>query len=486
MGFFPGRLSDRLYGSLPIEPPPARMADSEPSPIADTPRPDPYAAWRSADYRLYAASWFAMTLSRQIEAVAIAVYVYAQTGSVLALGMLGLIQALPVMLLAVPGGQLADHVDRRLVLVMTLCLTALVAAASSFACYYQVPVRWVYLLLVMNAVGQALGSPSRTALLSWIVPAEQFSNAVTWNSTIFQVGTMVGPVLGGLIISINPEWGVPLALAIVFCGRLFALAGTILLPTHRPESRQTSISLESLVAGVRFVWTHKIILATITLDLFAVLLGGATYLLPAFARDVLGYPTESIGSVVGWLRSAEAVGAIAMAVVLAHLPPIRRAGWTMVQAVAGFGVATIVFGLSRNFWLSFFAMFMIGALDNISVVVRHTLIQMLTPDAMPRPRFRREQCLHRGFQRFGRDGIGTDGLAGRADSFGRGGRHRHASCRLRLRLVLAADSLPRFAGQPAAGGRDGNPSRKRGGGRGAAVDGPTRVRKSIEPMFGIS
>lgn len=323
-----------------------------------------------------------MTISRQIETVAIAVYIYAQTGSVLCLGMLGLVQALPVMLLAIPGGQLADRVDRRLVLATMLCLTALVAAGLSLACYFHVALQWIYLLLVVNAVGQALGAPSRTALLPWIVPAERFSNAVSWNSTIFQVGTMVGPALGGLIVSLSATQGVALALAVVFAGRLLALTGTILIPTHRPEMRQTSISLESLVAGVRFVWVHKIILATITLDLFAVLLGGATYLLPAFARDILHFPESSIGSVVGWLRSAEAVGAISMAVLLAHLPPIRRAGRTMLQAVAGFGVATIVFGLSHSFWLSLAAMFMIGALDNISVVVRHTLIQMLTPDDM--------------------------------------------------------------------------------------------------------
>ncbi len=358
------------------------MAASEPSPTPDTPRSDPYAAWRIANYRLYAASWFAMTIARQIETVAVVVYVYAQTSSVLALGMLGLIQALPVMLLAIPGGQLADRLDRRLVLASTLCLTALVAAGLGLACYHQVPIRWIYLLLIVNAVGQAIGAPSRTALLPWIVPPEHFSNAVAWNSSIFQLGTMVGPALGGLILSMNADWGVPLAMAAVLAGRLFALMGTILLPTRRPENRQTSISLASLVAGVRFVWTHKMILATITLDLFAVLFGGATYLLPAFALDVLHFPKEAIGSVVGWLRSAEAVGAIAMAMLLAHVPPIRRAGWTMLQAVAGFGAATILFGLSRNFWLSLFAMFAIGALDNISVVVRHTLIQMLTPDDM--------------------------------------------------------------------------------------------------------
>jgi MFS family permease len=155
-----------------------------------------------------------------------------------------------------------------------------------------------------------------------------------------------------------------------------------MLPMHRPERRQTSISLESLAAGIHFVWQHKMILATISLDLFAVLLGGATYLLPVFAKDILHFPQEQNGLIVGLLSSAEALGAIAMALLIAHSSPIRRAGWTMLQAVAGFGAATIVFGLSRNIYLAAAAMFVIGALDNISVVIRHTLIQMLTPDDM--------------------------------------------------------------------------------------------------------
>jgi MFS family permease len=358
------------------------MVDPQTSPTPDTPRPDAYAAWRIADFRRFAASWFAMTISRQIETVAIGVYIYAQTNNQAFLGILGLVQAVPVILLAIPGGQLADRVDRRLVLAATLGVTAIIAACLSAACYVHAPILWIYVLLSVNSVGQALGAPSRTALLPWIVPPELFSNAVSWNTTIFRVGSMVGPALGGLVMWLSAEWGVTIALAMVFGGRLLALIGTISLPMHRPESRSTSVSLESLVAGVRFVWRHKMILATISLDLFAVLLGGATYLLTVFAKDILHFPEEDTGLIVGLLSSAEAVGAIFMAVIIAHMPPIRRAGWTMLQAVAGFGVATIVFGLSRNLWLALAAMFAIGALDNISVVIRHTLIQMLTPDDM--------------------------------------------------------------------------------------------------------
>ena len=343
----------------------------------DLPAADPYAAWRIRNYRFYAASWFLMTVGRQIETVAIGVYfIYALQQSPSALGLLGLVQALPVMALAIPGGQVADRYERRLVLAGTLLVTMFISVGLTIACRQHASAQWIYLLLLVSAMGQAIGGPSRSALLPWIVPAEGFSNAVAWNSSVFHIAAMVGPALGGVLVEIGG--GVPGALAVVVACRVAALLGVMCLPRQRPQRAQSSISVESLMAGVRFVWGQKAILATITLDLFAVLLGGATYLLPVVAKDLL-----HVGpSAVGYLRSSEAAGAIFMAVLLAHSRPIRRAGRAMLWAVAGFGAATVVFGLSRNVWLSIVAMFVAGALDNISVVVRHTLVQMLTPDAM--------------------------------------------------------------------------------------------------------
>ena len=358
------------------------MSVFEPSPPPDAPRPAPYAAWQTANFRLYAVSWFAMTMARQIEFLAVGIYLYGPHKDVLALGWQGLAMALPAMLLAIPGGQLADRFDRRWVLASMLCLTATDAAALGAACYLHLSAPWIYLLLVVNAVGQALGAPSRTALLPWIVPPEQFAGAVAWNSTVYQIATMVGPAVGGWLLSSSAGQGVPLALACAVLFRLFGLAGTLLVRTYRPDRKRTSISLRTLLAGIRFVRSHKPILATISLDLFAVLLGGATFVLPAFADEVLHFPPEKIGAVVGYLRSAEAAGAILMAVALAHLPPIRRAGPTMLLAVAGFGAATVCLGLSKSLWIALAAMFLIAALDNISVVVRHTLIQLLAPDNM--------------------------------------------------------------------------------------------------------
>jgi MFS family permease len=238
------------------------------------------------------------------------------------------------------------------------------------------PVMWIYVLLGVGAVGQALGSPSRAALLPQLVRTEVFTNAITWNATAFYIAAVTGPMVGGelMVLSENPA---P-AFAVVMVCRLLALASMAAVRHRSAERSEQSISWESVVAGIRFVWNTKLILATITLDLFAVLLGGATYLLPIYAKDILQVGPSGLGL----LRAADAVGAVCMAMAIAHLPPMRRAGVTLLWAVAGCGVATIIFGLSQWFWLSLLMMFLVGALDNISVVVRHTLVQMLTPDEM--------------------------------------------------------------------------------------------------------
>lgn len=323
-----------------------------------------------------------MTMARQIEFLAIGIYLYAAHKDVLALGWQGLAMAVPSLVLAIAGGHLADRFDRRRVLAVTLSVTAGGAALLGAACCCHLPVAWIYLLLVVNASGQTLGAASRTALLPWIVPSPQFAGAVTWNSTVYQISTLLGPAVGGLLLSTSVGQGVPIALACVVLLRVLALVAICRLRVVRPERKQSVISLETLAAGVRFVWQNKPVLATMSLDLFAVLLGGACYLLPALADQVLHFPKEHVPAVAGYLRSAEAIGAILMATLLAHLPPIRRAGRSMLWAVAGFGAATIGLGLSRSLGTALVAMFLVGALDNVSVVVRQTLVQLLTPDNM--------------------------------------------------------------------------------------------------------
>ncbi len=355
--------------------PPGSSASTRAGSLGSQPDIDAYAVWRNPDYRLYAAGWFLMAFAKMVETVAVGVHVYVQTREVLYLGLVGLVQAVPVILLAIAGGQIADRLDRRRVLMVMLALSTLVSVGLAAATWREAATGWLYLLLGLGAVVQALGSPSRAALLPQIVGPEIFTNAVTWNASVFQVATVTGPAIGGLLLGL---YDVSTAFVLVGVCRLLAF-GAVAGVSCRPVVRAAeSVSWESLAAGIRFVWKTKLILATITLDLFAVLFGGATYLLPVFCEDLLGVGADA----AGYLRAADAAGAIAMAILLTHLPPMRRAGRTMLWAVIGFGAATIVFGLSRSFWLSMAMMFVVGALDNISVVVRHTLVQMLTPDAM--------------------------------------------------------------------------------------------------------
>jgi MFS family permease len=344
-----------------------------------TTRSDPYALWKNASYRQYSGSWFLITFSRRIEFVAVGFYLaelYDLKEASFALGLLGLVQALPVMLLAIPGGQLADRFNRLRVMTLSFSLGVVSAGGMLVVALLGGDIWWLFLLLAVGAIGWALGNPSRQALLPSLIPAELFSTGVAWSSSVFYVAFATGPVVGGVLV-----WafhGMAPAFALVLLCRIVAMLGIVRIRYRPAEHSEQSLSWASVMAGIRFVWETPLILATITLDLFAVLLGGATYLIPVYATKILHVGSLGFGA----LQSADAVGAICMAMLLAHRRPMRRPGVTLLWAVVGFGVATIVFGLSEWFWLSLLMMFSIGALDNISVVVRHTLVQMLTPDEM--------------------------------------------------------------------------------------------------------
>jgi len=336
----------------------------------------PYVIWRNREYRLFSLSWLALVIAGQIEAVAVGIHVYARTGDPLALGWIGLVKALPVILLAIAGGHLADRFNRKSIMVLTQVMGLASIAGLALLAYYDAPISGFYVFLLLGAISQALGSPARSALLPQLVPTSLFSTAMAWNSSLFQVGTMIGPALGGVLLGTHDYTPPAFALAVVL--RLASVLSLMTLRVTAPVRQTESVSLRSVLAGIRFVWNSNIILATITLDLFAVMVGGATYLLPLYAKDIL-----HVGGLgLGLLRSAEAVGAIAMAMTITHMPPIKHAGRAMLWAVAGFGGATILFGISQWFWLSMAAMFLVGACDNISVIVRHTLVQVMTPDSM--------------------------------------------------------------------------------------------------------
>jgi MFS family permease len=306
--------------------------------------------------------------------VAVGWQVYALTHSAFALGMVGLAQFLPAFLLTLPGGLAADRFDRRKILLASFALEFVVGVTLFALSLHPSPnVSWIFVALAFIGVGRAFMSPSNGSLLPLLVAPELFPRAVAWNSTAFQTATIAGPALGGILYAVSPTLVYGTAAGLLLLGLVF-------IASMRGHWKVFSASAgwHGLLEGVRFVFAKKAILGAISLDLFAVLFGGATALLPIFARDILR--TGPWG--LGLLRSSPAFGAALMALWLAHYPIRGRAGRRMFVGVAVFGLCTIVFALSRNFWLSMASLVVLGGADMISVIVRGTLVQVSTPDAM--------------------------------------------------------------------------------------------------------
>ncbi|QEH34765.1 Enterobactin exporter EntS [Aquisphaera giovannonii] len=335
-----------------------------------------YDVFRDAGFRSYILAGMAVTIGTQMQGVAVGWEIYERTGSKLALGMVGLAQVLPVLLLAIPSGHTADRYSRKWQMVAALCVLVGSSLGLAWLSISRGPVGWIYVFLVLNGIGQSFNRPARWAILREIVDRDRLVPAITWNTSTWQVAAVAGPALGGLLVAQTGG-----ATASYLGNAACCALGASLIMTLRPRpiAREVQpISLETLLAGIRFVFRTDLLLATMTLDLFAVLLGGATALLPVFASDILG--TGPVG--LGWLRAAPSIGSFLMALAMAHLPPLRRAGVTLLGAVVGFGLATIVFGLSTNPYLSFAMLLITGMCDNVSVVVRQTLAQLLTPEGM--------------------------------------------------------------------------------------------------------
>jgi MFS family permease len=381
-----------------------------PSPTADAVRErhDPYAAFRFRGFTLYALGNSIAIAGRQMLTIAIEWEVYARTHSATALGLVGLVAAIPIVGLSLPAGHLADRFRRKTIILISQATSALCSVCLALISWQHLAIPrfsvllranavlrsvamvferhssyqfndlslpLIYLLLLISASIRTFGWAARASFLPTLVPREKFANAVTWNSSIFQISAVVGPAIGGFLIA---HMGFPFVYALdAICASIFFC---LVLPIKkiREARRVMGSAWRSLVEGLRFVFSQKVILATITLDLFAVLLGGATALLPIFADQILH--CGPIG--LGWLRAAPAIGAFVMAVMIAYLPPMRQAGRTLLWCVIGFGVATIVFGASRWFWLSLFTLFLTGLFDSVSMVVRQTLVQLLTPDEL--------------------------------------------------------------------------------------------------------
>src|SRR2546430_16433182 len=378
--------------------------------VPPVPRHDPYAAFRSRGFRFFTTGNLLSILGRQMLAVAVEWEIYRRTHSATALGLVGLVFAIPIVGLSLPAGHLADRISRKHIILVSQIFSSVSSALLALvswqhlaipqmsilrACNHgfsavanvferhqsgfhfddaSIPI--IYLLLFIGGVARTFSWAARSSFFPTLVPRDAFSNAVTWNNSIFQIGSVVGPAISGFVVA---HRGFPIVYVIdAITSFAFFL---LVLPIPRAKQllkRAEQSTWRSLAAGAKFVFSKKVILATITLDLFAVLLGGAVALLPIFADQILRCGPVGLG----WLRASPAIGAFAMALIVAYLPPMREAGKMLLWCVTGFGIATIVFGLSTALWLSLAMLFVAGALDSVSVIIRGSIVQLVTPDEM--------------------------------------------------------------------------------------------------------
>jgi len=340
-------------------------------------KPAGRAALAYADFKAYLAARFCIVIALEMQSVAVGWQVYEITRRPLDLGLIGLAQFLPGFALFLPAGHLVDRLDRRRVL--TSCYAASAVCSGlllAIALGKTASVYPIYGVVILLGAIRSFSFPASRALLPQLVAQEHFSNAVAWHSSIVQAGTILGPACGGVLYAFFHGAGGVYAVAMGIGSGAAIATGQI---TVRAKARpREPISLDTVLAGFRYIWDHKLILGSISLDLFAVLLGGAVALLPVYAREILH--TGPWG--LGLLRSAPGVGAALMAVLLAHRPLKGKAGPTMLWCVAGFGVSTIIFGLSRSLALSLISLVFVGATDMVSVIIRAVLIQLGTPDEM--------------------------------------------------------------------------------------------------------
>jgi MFS family permease len=346
-------------------------------------------AFKSRDFRLYQSARLMVILGAEAQSVAVAWQVYAITHSALALGYTGLALFLPGVFVMLAAGHAADRYDRRKIILLcyglqAVCTGVLLWLSMSATALQHGRVWPIYAVLVGIGLGRAFSGPAASAMLPSLVPKEHFVNAVTWGATVFQIANMSGPAVGGILFTL-PLAGV-LAMwngaPIVYGFTLVMLMGFITLVSmiraKMVMTEKRAFSMKTVLAGLEYVWRAKLLLGSISLDLFAVLLGGAAALLPIFATDILHAGPRGLGL----LRAMPSVGALAISLLMVVRPIKRRAGATMLVCVGIFGAATVVFGLSKSIWLSSAALAVVGASDMVSVVVRSSVLQLATPPEM--------------------------------------------------------------------------------------------------------
>lgn len=355
---------------------------------------DAYAALRIPNYRRFASGFVLSSTGLQMLTTAISWEIYERTSpqglkqAAMALGYIGLARALPVVLLSMPAGHAADVFNRKWVLCCTQLAFALLTLLLALASWETAPIWTYYVLLTLMGCARSFNGPSRQSLLPLIVPRDVFQNAVTWNSGVFQFSAILGPLFAGAMLAhFEVAWPVYLVTAAATAANAVSVAMVEPREQQRPTGKFTPAAM---MAGMSHVWKERTIFGALALDLFAVLLGGATALMPIFAKELvridplaasISGPSDS-AVVLGILRSAPFVGALVVSLFLAHRPPFRRAGPALLWSVVAFGLCTIGFGLSTSLVLSLGLLFTLGAVDTVSVVIRHVLVQYHTPDQL--------------------------------------------------------------------------------------------------------
>ncbi len=347
-------------------------------------RKDPYQALRYKEFRAYVLARFLITIALTMQAVIIGYEIYELTGSKLLLGFIGLTEAIPAIGIALYGGYVADKSDKRTMLIgfitmyTVMCVVLLFITQSNVIAFMgnRKVVLLIFVVIFLTGIARSFSGPASFGLAAQIVPREVYQSSITWSSSAWQLGAVLGPAVGGIMLG---KLGI--TVTFFFIVLFLSIAIFALMQIEKKPIQyipQEESVFQSAMQGLKFVIENKVILSCITLDLFAVLFGGAVALLPVYAKDILHVGAEGLG----WLRAAQAMGAIIMLLILAYFPIRKHAGIKLLIAVLGFGVFIILFGVSKLFWFSMFCLVMSGALDGISVSIRHTIVQLATPDHM--------------------------------------------------------------------------------------------------------
>jgi MFS family permease len=344
---------------------------------------DSFAALRYKDFRAYLGMRFFFTFAYQMQAVVIGFYIYQITHSKLALGYIGLCEAIPAISIALYGGYIADKYEKRKLLflifavVLFASLTIFVVTLNSMSHYVHtgwiIPI--IYVMIFFNGVARAFYGPATFAIYAQSIPKELYPNGSTWSSSAWQVATILGPAAGGLIFG---HWGITPTFVIINILLVISMVLVYLLKSYPPIYVPKESIYESLSAGIKFVFHNKMMLGAMSLDLFSVFFGGAIALLPVFAHDILKVGSEGLGL----MRATSSLGAVLTMLAMTRFSPMNRPWRNLLIAVAGFGLSILCFGLSKSFYLSLIFLFTEGAFDSISVIIRGTIMQLLTPDHM--------------------------------------------------------------------------------------------------------